>query len=89
MAAAANGAGYMDNNFGANALEVLKWVGIVFAAGFVGYFGRYLAKRIIAGCRKDDAAKAREQLSAAALACKVEKKRFKQAVKTVKKAGDK
>ena len=28
-------------------LEILKWVGIVLAAGFVGYFGRYLAKMII------------------------------------------
>lgn len=77
----------MDNNFSESALEVFKWVGIVFAAGFIGYFGRYLAKRMIAKFRKDDAAKAREQFSAAALACKVEKKRFKQAVKTVKKAG--
>ncbi len=23
------------------ALEILKWVRIVFAAGFIGYFGRY------------------------------------------------
>jgi len=29
------------------ALEILKWVGIVFAAGFIGYFGRYLAMLII------------------------------------------
>ena len=29
------------------ALEILKWVGIVLAAGFVGYFGRYLAMLII------------------------------------------
>ena len=28
-------------------LEVLKWVGIVLAAGFIGYFGRYLAMMII------------------------------------------
>lgn len=27
--------------------EVLKWTGIVLAAGFIGYFGRYLAMRII------------------------------------------
>ena len=33
----------MDNQ----ALEILKWVGIVLAAGFVGYFGRYLAMMII------------------------------------------
>ena len=28
-------------------IEVLKWVGIVFAAGFIGYFGRYLSMLII------------------------------------------
>ena len=28
-------------------LEILKWVGIVLAAGFVGYFGRYVAMMII------------------------------------------
>ena len=28
-------------------LEILKWVGVVLAAGFVGYFGRYLARMII------------------------------------------
>lgn len=27
--------------------EVLKWMGLVLAAGFVGYFGRYLAMVII------------------------------------------
>lgn len=29
------------------AVEVLKWTGIVFAAGFVGYFGRHLAVVLI------------------------------------------
>ena len=33
-------------------LEILKWVGIVFAAGFIGYFGRYLAILIIDRMRK-------------------------------------
>ena len=28
-------------------IEILKWIGIVLAAGFVGYFGRYLAMMII------------------------------------------
>ena len=28
-------------------LEILKWVGIAFAAGFIGYFGRYLGMLII------------------------------------------
>ena len=34
------------------ALEILKWVGIVLAAGFIGYFGRYLAMLIIARMRR-------------------------------------
>ena len=33
-------------------LEILKWVGIVFAAGFIGYFGRYLGMLIIERMRK-------------------------------------
>ena len=28
-------------------VEVLKWVGIALAAGFIGYFGRYFAMLII------------------------------------------
>ena len=28
-------------------MEALKWLGIVLAAGFVGYFGRYAAMKII------------------------------------------
>ena len=28
-------------------LEILKWIGIVLAAGFIGYFGRYIAMLII------------------------------------------
>ena len=42
-------------------LEVLKWVGIVLAAGFVGYFGRYLAMLIIERMSK----KGPEQITAA------------------------
>ena len=28
-------------------LEILKWVGLVFIAGFIGYFGRYLSMMMI------------------------------------------
>ena len=28
-------------------MDVLKWIGVALAAGFVGYFGRYLAMIII------------------------------------------
>ena len=34
------------------ALEILKWVGIVFAAGFIGYFGRYLSMILIERVRR-------------------------------------
>ena len=34
------------------AFEILKWVGIVFAAGFIGYFGRYLSMLLIERMRR-------------------------------------
>ncbi|MDP6577230.1 MAG: hypothetical protein QF594_05380 [Dehalococcoidales bacterium] len=33
-------------------VEILKWVGIVFAAGFIGYFGRYLSMLLIERLRR-------------------------------------
>ncbi len=66
-----------------NALEALKWVGIVLAAGFVGYFGRYLAMLIIARLRKDKAT------PPAAADVKLAKKQAKQVVKQTKKAAKK
>lgn len=35
-------------------IEILRWVGIVFVAGFIGYFGRYLSKIIINKFRKKE-----------------------------------
>jgi len=32
--------------------EIIKWVLIVFIAGFIGYFGKYLSKIIIAKIHK-------------------------------------
>ena len=29
-------------------ISILKWVGLVFVAGLIGYFGKYLGQRIIA-----------------------------------------
>jgi hypothetical protein len=37
----------MDFQTGNLAIDILTWVGIVLAAGFIGYFGRYLAMTII------------------------------------------
>ena len=77
-------------------LEVLKWIGIALAAGFVGYFGRYPAKILIekiAGARKTVPEKPPQkdidgqQLELEKSRLKVEKKAAKQATKTAKKAG--
>jgi len=32
---------------------ILKWIGIVFASGFIGYFGRHLSTIIINRLRRD------------------------------------
>ncbi|MFC2007578.1 hypothetical protein ACFLVB_03150 [Chloroflexota bacterium] len=34
------------------AVVILKWVGLVFVAGFIGYFGRYLSMLIIEKVRR-------------------------------------
>ncbi len=75
----------------------MKWVGLVFAAGFVGYFGRYLSMLIIERMRKkkneaaavgggvgEAAAVESDNLEADRL--KIEKKRLKLEQKKAKKA---
>ncbi len=37
----------MDIQGNSLALDILKWIGIVFVAGFIGYFGRYLSMLIV------------------------------------------
>ena len=76
-------------------LEILKWVGIVLAAGFVGYFGRYLAKMIIERVhrKKEQEATATVsppapetgQLEVAKQKAKLAKKRAKTRAKRLKK----
>ncbi|MFC2051258.1 hypothetical protein ACFLT4_00820 [Chloroflexota bacterium] len=80
-------------------LEVLKWVGIVIAAGFIGYFGRYLAMLIIERMHKgkpqETAAEppgevaASQETSLEESKLKLEKKKAKAEAKRVKKAGRK
>jgi hypothetical protein len=75
-------------------VDILKWIGIVLAAGFVGYFGRYLAMMIIAKMRKNEpgTVTAPEDKAAARpdeALLKLEKKKAKQEVKRAKKAGNK
>ena len=33
-------------------VEILKWMAVVFVAGFIGYFGKYLSKLIISKLHK-------------------------------------
>jgi len=42
----------MDIQAESQLTEILKWVGIVFAAGFISYFGRFLGMFIIDKIRK-------------------------------------
>ena len=71
----------------------LKWVGIVLAAGFVGYFGRYLAMMIIEKTRKkepesppDEEEHPSEEVILEQQRAKLEKKRVKAEAKKAKKA---
>lgn len=75
-------------------IEVLKWVGIVLAAGFVGYFGRYLAMLIIERVHKKKAERATVvqtpspetvQLEIEKEKAKIEKKKAKAEAKRAKK----
>ena len=79
-------------------IEILKWVGIVLAAGFVGYFGRYLAMVIIEKLRKQShrtgavggssTKESRQQTNVnQEIPHKIEKKKEKAAAKRAKKAG--
>ncbi len=78
-------------------LIVLKWVGIAFAAGFVGYFGRHLSKAIIARLHRRKGELPTEKASATKTAeqqtailekekLKLEKKRLKLEQKQQKKS---
>jgi len=74
-----------------NFVEVLKWIGIVLAAGFIGYFGRYLAMAIIDKMRKKKPLSPSEtppsqevRLKEALL--KLEKKKAKSEAKRLKKS---
>jgi hypothetical protein len=75
-------------------LEVLKWIGIALAAGFVGYFGRYPAKLLfdkLANRKKNPPQETPpggvggERFEELENRRKIEKKQAKQAVKIAKK----
>ena len=76
-------------------LDILKWIGIVLAAGFVGYFGRYLAMLMIDRLRKKgpETGQPKSQIEMPSnqqfhndeSLLKLEKKRAKQEIKKAKK----
>jgi hypothetical protein len=73
-------------------VEILKWVGIVFAAGFVGYFGKHLSKALIAKTQRRSSTRSTDLPHAVPSdgdkdAHKAEKKRLKAEQKCEKKLG--
>ena len=78
---------------------ILKWIGIVFASGFIGYFGRHLSTIIINRLRRDKRGSQPEEAPQAANGdsssielekahLKLEKKRLKMKEKERKKRDD-
>ena len=78
-------------------IDVLKWLGLALAAGFIGYFGRYPAKLLLDRINRKKAQstptpKSIEEASASQdrrleeSRLKLEKKKAKQEVKRAKKA---
>lgn len=71
---------------GEDLLELLKWVGVVFAAGFIGYFGKALAKKLLRGKKINSAPPPPDpELERDKIQAKQEKKRLKQQQKIQKK----
>ncbi len=72
-------------------ISILKWIGLAFAAGLIGYFGKFLGQRIISRFwKKKENAKSIEPPVQLPLPnekpdYKLEKKRLKQEIKKKKK----
>jgi hypothetical protein len=72
-------------------ISILKWIGLAFTAGLVGYFGKFLGQRIISHfSEKKENAKRIEPPVQSPLPnekrdYKLEKKRLKQEIKRKKK----
>ena len=73
-------------------MDVFKWVALVFVAGFIGYFGKYLAKILIGRLHESRVERSSVSQSAednkSTSDYKVEKKRLKLEMKRQKKTGD-
>jgi hypothetical protein len=73
-------------------ISILKWIGLAFAAGLIGYFGKFLGKRIInrfsenkASTQSKEPPPAQPSLPNEKPDYKLEKKRLKQEKKRIKK----
>ena len=71
-------------------LEVLKWIGLALAAGFVGYLGRYLAMQLIEKARRNKSDVSISDTSSKTVtgkesSSKLEKKKTKSEIKKTKK----
>jgi hypothetical protein len=68
-------------------MSILKWIGIVFVAGFIGYFGKFLAIKIISrfSKKKESAPAKPNSPTKEELDYKLEKKRLKLEKKRIKK----
>jgi len=68
--------------------DILKWVALAFAAGFIGYFGRYLSMLVIERVRRrktgSAASSAPEKVSAPARQDAIETSRIKAEKKKAK-----
>ena len=55
-------------------MEILKWIGIVLAVGFISYFGRYLAMLIIERLHKRQSPQARSREASKKILTRMNKK---------------
>lgn len=69
-------------------VEILKWVAVVFLAGFIGYFGKYLGRIIVAKFSKNSEPDTTIPPAERRINHKLGKKRLKQFQK-IKKKGTK
>lgn len=66
-------------------IDILKWVAVVFLAGFIGFFGKYLGRIIVAKFSKNKKPDTTRPPTERVINHKLEKKRLKQIRKIEKK----
>ena len=74
---------------GETVLEILKWIGLAFAAGFLGYFGKHLGRMFINKFRKPGNQPEQKPPAKEELNYKLEKKKLKLEKKRLKKGNEK